>query len=237
MTVGNSKLTRELKSLAFNSKVDLIGVADPKVFDDLPLEDKPMDILSDAKAIVVYAVQFKDANCVFKESWYKKMEKLLAYINKKLGGFLTEKGYKAVPFLTEVDFIEEIQGQPFNERTLGRQRRWRGVFYKLQSTAASAGLGWLGKNRTVVTPQYGPCAFLNMIVTDAPLVPDEPFAENLCADCDLCLKACPTGAIFGKGHPDPALCRPREDHFACVRVCHEKILKQKKRVAKKQKSS
>src|SRR4030067_3299500 len=140
MTVGNSKLTRELKSLAFNSKVDLIGVADPKVFDDMPIEDKPMDVLGDAKAVVVYAVQFKDANCVFKESWYKKMEKLLAYINKKLGGFLTEKGYKAVPFLTEVDFIEEIQGQPFNERTLGRQRRCRGVFYKLQSTAASAGL-------------------------------------------------------------------------------------------------
>ncbi len=225
MSGHDSKLTRELEELAFKNSVDLFGVADPKVFDDIPVDDKPMDILGDAKAIIVYAVKFKDASCVFEETWYKEMEKTLNHINGKLGGLLNEKGYKAVPFLTEVDFIEEIQGQPFNERTLGRQRRWRAVFYRLQSTAASAGLGWVGKNRTLVTPQYGPCAFLNMIVTDAPLVIDEPFKEDLCADCDLCLKACPTGAIFGKGHPDPSLCRPRVDRFACVRTCQEEILR------------
>jgi len=32
---------------------------------------------------------------------------------------------------------------------------------------------------------------LNMIVTDAPLVADKPFEEDLCVDCDLCLKLVP----------------------------------------------
>ena len=226
MPMRNKKLTQELKKVALSNHVDLVGVADPKVFDDVSIGERPMDILSDAKAVVVYAIKFKDVSCVFEESWYNEMEKLLTRIDKKLEEFLTEKGYKAHSFLTEVDFIEEIQGRPFCERTLARQRRWGGVYYKLQNAAVAAGLGWLGKNRTVITPKYGPCAFLNMIVTDAPLVPDDPFDEDLCANCDMCLKICPTGAIFGKGHPDPSLCKPREDQFACVRVCHEKFLKQ-----------
>lgn len=229
MATRNIKLTQELKKAALRNYVDLIGIADPKVFDDVPINDRPVDILSDAKSVIVYAVKFKDASCVFEESWYNEIEKLLSRINKKLEGLLTEKGYKAHTFLTEVDFIEEIQGQPFCERTLARQRNWGGVYYKLQNAAVAAGLGWLGKNRTVITPEYGPCAFLNMIVTDAPLVLDKPFDEDLCTNCDLCLKTCPTGAIFGKGHPDPSLCRPKEDRFACVRVCQEKTLKQRNR--------
>jgi epoxyqueuosine reductase QueG len=238
MAVYNSKLTQEIKKVALSNNADLIGVADPKVFDDIPKKDRPMDILSDAKAVIVYAIKFKDASCVFKESWYNKMEKLLTHIDKKLREFLTEKGYKAHTFLTEVDFIEEIQSRSFSERTLARQRRWRGVFNKLQPAAASAGLGWIGKNRLLITPQYGPCAFLNMMVTDAPLVPDDPFDEDFCANCDLCLKACPTGAILkvdSVGHPDASLCKPWEDQFACLRVCHEKILKQRRQLAERQK--
>ena len=34
------------------------------------------------------------------------------------------------------------------------------------------------------------------VVTDAVLPYDEPFTEDLCGDCDLCVKACPTEAII-----------------------------------------
>jgi epoxyqueuosine reductase QueG len=235
-------LTHELKKVAFINHVDIIGVADPKVFDDVPVEDRPRDILSDAKAVVVYAVRFEGASCLFEESWYKEMEKLLTRIDKKLREFLAEKGYKAHSFVTEVDFMEELQGLPPSERThtLARQRQWRGVYYKLQDAAVAAGLGCIGKNRLLITPQHGPCAFLNMMVTDAPLVPDDPFDEDLCANCDLCLKACPTGAILkvnSVGHPDESLCKPRECHFACLRVCHEKFLKQRHQLADPKKST
>jgi epoxyqueuosine reductase QueG len=221
-------LTQELKKVAFRNQIDLIGVADPKVFDDLPIKDRPIDILSNAKAVLVYAVRFKGASCVFEESWHNKMQKLLTRIDKKMREFLTKKGYKTHSFLTEVDFIEEIQGRPFSERTLARQRRWRGAYYKLQDAAVAAGLGWRGKNRLLITPQYGPCVFLSMMVTDAQLVFDDPFDEDLCANCDLCLKACPTGALLkvdAIGHPDESLCKPSEDQLACMRVCHEKWLK------------
>jgi epoxyqueuosine reductase len=36
---------------------------------------------------------------------------------------------------------------------------------------------------------------LRSIVTDAPLVPDPPFTEDLCRGCDECVKACPVGTL------------------------------------------
>jgi len=228
-------LTQELKKVAFRNHANLIGISDPKIFDDVPIKDRPMDILSDAKAVVVYAIKFNETSDLFKESWYRQMDKLIGRIDKKLREFLTEKGYKAHSLSSEFDVADEIQRRPFGELTLARQRRWRGAYHKLQYAAVSAGLGWVGKNRILITPQYGAYVLLSMIVTDAPLVPDDPFDEDLCANCDLCLKACPTGAIFGKGHPDESKCKPWEDQFACVRVCHEKFLKQRRQLAERQK--
>jgi epoxyqueuosine reductase len=61
--------------------------------------------------------------------------------------------------------------------------------------AQLAGLGCIGKNSLIINPVYGPWVRLRSIVTDAPLVPDEPYTEDLCRDCDLCVKACPVDAL------------------------------------------
>lgn len=223
-------LTEELKKVAFRNHVDLIGISDPKIFDDVPIEDKPTDITSDAKAVVVYGIKFNETSDLFKESWYRKMDKLVGRIDKKLREFLAEKGYKAHSISREFDVADEIQGRPFNETTMARRRQWRGAYRKLQEAAVSAGLGWLGKNRIIITPQYGTHVSFSMIVTNAPLVPNKPFEEDLCGDCDLCLKTCPTGAILAKDHPDTSLCKPWDCQFACVRVCHERWLKRRQQL-------
>ncbi len=64
--------------------------------------------------------------------------------------------------------------------------------------AASAGLGWLGKNTLLLHRKFGSFLFLGEILTDAELAPDEP-VENLCKTCTSCLDACPTGALEEAG--------------------------------------
>ncbi len=63
-----------------------------------------------------------------------------------------------------------------------------------RAVAQRAGLGWYGKNTNILTKDWGSWVFLAEIVTNLPLAPDEPLQTN-CGNCEICLHACPTGAL------------------------------------------
>jgi len=60
--------------------------------------------------------------------------------------------------------------------------------------AQQGGLGWIGKHSNLVSHQYGSWLLLGEILTTLELDADEP-GTDLCGSCQLCIKACPTGAI------------------------------------------
>lgn len=70
--------------------------------------------------------------------------------------------------------------------------------------ARLAGLGFRGKNTLLVSRELGSYFFLGGIALNISLEPDAPLTDS-CGACDLCLEACPTGALK-KGALDPALC-------------------------------
>ncbi len=60
--------------------------------------------------------------------------------------------------------------------------------------AASAGVGWFGKNTNVLHTQEGSYFFLGELLTNLEIEPDPAVADR-CGSCTRCLDLCPTGAL------------------------------------------
>jgi epoxyqueuosine reductase len=61
--------------------------------------------------------------------------------------------------------------------------------------AMLAGLGWQGKNTLIIRPGEGSFFFIGVILTNLKLDYNEPFAQDLCRNCSLCISNCPSGAL------------------------------------------
>lgn len=82
--------------------------------------------------------------------------------------------------------LGNIEGRGFVDSAPVLERTW----------AVKSGLGWIGKNGNLITPNQGSFFFIATLIVDVSLTPDNPFTEDYCGKCTRCISACPTQAIL-----------------------------------------
>ena len=74
-----------------------------------------------------------------------------------------------------------------------------------RAVAERAGIGWSGKNCSIITPEFGSYVYLGEMITSIPFEPDTPM-EDRCGSCNKCVEVCPTGALVQGGQLDAQKC-------------------------------
>lgn len=74
-----------------------------------------------------------------------------------------------------------------------------------RAVAERAGIGFSGKNCSIISPEKGSYLYLGEMILDVYLPPDEAI-EDGCEDCDKCMTACPTTALVEPGVLDAKRC-------------------------------
>lgn len=96
-----------------------------------------------------------------------------------------------------------------------------GLAFPFQRAAEGAGIGVMGWNHVVLTPQWGPWFSLlgAVVLTDAP-PPTRPSGWNPCDGCAApCLKACPSGAVSLAGYDGQRCVATKLTHAPCLHAC------------------
>ena len=134
-------------------------------------------------------------------------EPVLDWWSMKVKGFTPGMGVMRLQSRQLRIWLEEELG--INALSLPYQIEFGGVF--LKDSAHLAGLGVIGKNNLLVTPEFGTRVRLRGIFMEAELEPTGPINFDPCNGCDMpCHRACPRDA-FRSGAFERAFCKEEND--------------------------
>lgn len=198
-------LKDEIKDASLKLGADLVGVASVDRFAGAPPGFGPADIMPGARSVVVMARKIPD-QLVYNNistaytNTFQDIVKRLDYLACDLAVFVEKKGGQAMPVPAD---------DPYTYWEAENRRGMGDLSHK--HAARAAGLGILGKNTLLITPQYGNRVQLVSVITNLDLEPDPLAEEQLCPpECRICLDACPAGAL-------------KEDQTVVQKLCREII--------------
>lgn len=213
-------LTERMKAQARQLGFDLVGVTHPAVSahidfyadwlargyhagmgymaraDAVEKRADPRRVMSDLRAIVVVGMNYYPGDFASSEGG-------------KLRGRVSRYAWGADYHDVMLEKLHELAG--WLEDRCGRSMAYRAYVdtgpLLERELAQRAGLGWIGKNASLINPDMGSYIFLGELLLNIDLAPDEPFRAERCGNCTACLDACPTGALVAPHILDARRCR------------------------------
>ncbi len=160
--------------------------------DDLQKRIDPKRTMENCNSIIVLALsynvdfkpisKFKFKGSLSRSSWGEDYHRVL---KRKIEELIAE-----IKKIQDFEYKYYVDTGPLVDREL----------------AHKAGIGYYGKNCSIINDEYGSFIFIGYIMTDLNISPDKGYIESKCGDCELCLKACPTNALENPYILNPKRC-------------------------------
>jgi len=223
---GNLKQLIENQAKTFGA--NLVGFASVSRWetyrDTIPVF-YPQNVYPFAKTVIVTGIpvpipMLDTTPSIVYSELYNTANRLLDEIAYRLSLFISELGFKTAFFprdgYGDISVLVEKPEAAFSHVL----------------AAKYAGLGTIGYNHTLLTPQYGPRVRFASVLTEAEIEPEPVIEKDLCIRCGMCEKCCPTHAFYNIGKPiafmDKHRCaqyhRRLREHYrypcgVCIKVC------------------
>ena len=214
-------LAEDIKQEAFRLGFDLAGITDASPIDtdhielltdwlkagyngrmdymhrNLEKRIHPAELLENAQSVICLGLNYyppttQNSKLKIQNSSFGRIANYARY--EDYHSFIKKQLRKLSLFITSItgsnfEFKICVDSVPLAERAL----------------AERAGLGFIGKNHTLINPEFGPQILLGEIITTLKLQLDRPIKSH-CSNCDKCITACPTGALRPDGQFDANKC-------------------------------
>jgi epoxyqueuosine reductase len=220
----------DVKAKARALGADLVGIADGAELEAHPPDPadprRPSDITDHDGGRVIVLAKRLSRGAARIAAWndrhkYYNDELALTMLEETsldLVYWLEDNGYPAIIVPpTHVD-PWRYQGDPKQHQT---------TLLSLPHAAVEAGLGTLGLNLQLLTPEYGPRVVLTAVMSSVDVECDQRMEQALCRgpSCGRCLKACPGDTVLEWGRDWPACDEYRSPHgFAKLTDHVDKII-------------
>jgi epoxyqueuosine reductase QueG len=189
-----------VKAKALELGADLVGIADGEAMNSHPPDPRdprrPIDITElDYKRVIVLAKHLNNGVARIipwgdRTKFYNDELALSALeeTSLELVYWLEERGYPAI-------IVPPTHADPW--RYNDNPKAHMTTLLSLPHAGVEAGLGTLGLNQQLLTPEFGPRVILTAVMASLDVEPDRRRAESLChgPTCGRCLSVCPADAV------------------------------------------
>jgi len=229
-----SAIPEDLKQYALELGAELYGVASAEEYArEFPDKPQPSRFIEGARSVIVIGLPFEPGTVSTVLS--PELSGLRVKASSELTAGRAQPQGAEQFFLGEENAMlsQELSWIGYNIAKFLRRRGWRALylpvtkqdtrfrtapFYHMPAMYL-AGLGTLGLNCSILTPEFGPRVKVTTIITDCPLPPGSLMDDDLCTRCGLCVDNCPIGAIDGEGWKNPYACASYGCCGTCIAIC------------------
>ena len=169
----------------------------------------PSKLLKGAKSVICVALNYRPAK---DEIAHKPLVRIAHFAQyQDYHPFIKDRLFKLVEFIqTEAQRRKPPDGDPGCTHANSNNIRFKACVDSVplaeRALAQRAGLGFVGKNHMLISPELGSQFLVGELITTLCLQPDNPSEPISCGDCGRCIRACPTGALGFDGSFDARKC-------------------------------
>ncbi|MFA4885127.1 MAG: epoxyqueuosine reductase [Desulfotomaculaceae bacterium] len=188
---NKDQLKKEIIDFVTEKGADIVGFASVErwpEFNEVPPDFWPTALWSMARTVIVMGMQMPlpivdtTPSIVHKEL-YDTCNRELDSLAFDLTRFLNKKGYASIFFPRDAyGSLKNLIEKPY-------------AAFSHTFAAKYAGLGTVSRSHNLLTPEFGSRVRLVSVFTAAEIEPDPMLGKDLCINCKLCAKCCPTGVL------------------------------------------